>query len=157
MHFLCSIIIALNTLAHEYYVGVFKADYYPKDQQIELTARLFTDDFEQALSAFAGKRISLDQASQHEQLIARYCAQKISFAGDNGKIRLQFVGVESAPDVTHVYLEASDFGQLTTLQVEIRIFFETLPGQTNIFHLRTNGKTQSAYFDKSQPNSKFSL
>jgi hypothetical protein len=157
VHLLLPFIFALSTLYHEYYVGVFKADYYPKEQRIELTARLFTDDFEQALSASAGKKISLDNPDLHNKLIAQYCTQKMQFTANATKITWRFVGVESDPDVTHVYLEAENLGVIKELQVDIRVFFETLPSQINIFHLRTNGQTQSAYFDKSQPNRKFPL
>lgn len=157
VHFVMSLVLALATWSHEYYVGVFKMDYIPAEQRIELTAKLFTDDFEQALSQFAGHPITLNNPEKHGALIARYCLQNIQLGANQGPLKLQFVGAEATPDVTYVYLECTQVASYQEINVTVRMFFEILPKQINIFHLRHAGKTTSAYLNTSNPQFLFKL
>lgn len=121
---------------HPYYVSV--TEVHLVNQQLEVSVRLFTDDFETALHGLPGGR-SADlikrQPAQIDSLIVRYIRQQVKLELNEKPVALKYVGYEIEEDATWVHLEAPYAGQARKLRIENTLLINYFPAQQNIVHV----------------------
>ncbi|MCH8554079.1 MAG: hypothetical protein LAT76_02915 [Schleiferiaceae bacterium] len=139
--------------AHEFYVSVFEIELHTSKKTVELGAKLFTDDLERALSEFHDTPIRMDTLSlkQGAKWLLPYLQEHILMQQEAGWATWQWVGFESDPDVTYVYLEAKNSVFKNSIPLQITVFFDQYASQVNIAHIKHNGKEKSAMFSMRQP------
>jgi hypothetical protein len=149
--------VSAFSVNHEFYLGVFYLEANEGQQQLELTAKLFTDDLENALSQRFGQPVFLDQSDTLSPYITQYLNERFLLRS-NGHIHIwQWVGMETDPDLTYVYLSAKLPSLNAPLTTEVTVFFELFKTQTNIVHLKYNEIKKSAYLTPGKPSYTFKL
>jgi hypothetical protein len=142
---------------HEFYLGVFYLEANECQQQFELTAKLFTDDLESALSQRFGQPVFLDQSDTLSPYITQYLNEHFVLLS-NGNLHIwQWVGLETDPDLTYVYLSSKLPNMSVPFTTEVTVFFELFKTQTNIVHLKYQDIKKSAYLTRSKPSYIFKL
>jgi hypothetical protein len=102
-----SVLFASAARAHPLHLSAAEADYNPTNQKLEISLKVFPDDFEAALTHRAKKRISLERTPGREldALIQAYLQETFTVKSRDGTPRsLLWVGRELKDGDAHLWL-----------------------------------------------------
>jgi len=138
-------------MEHKFYVSNTIVEYNPAIGNFEVTCKLFTDDFEQALSLHSGKNILLSSnqdAPQADRLIDEYLQNHFRITFNDRPVIMSYVGHESEVDLTYAYFEIIGLSDFNVMFVESSVFLEIYPEQKNIIDVRKDGWIKTAILTK---------
>ena len=144
-----------GTPAHKFYVSVTKIEYVKEKNSLQIIAKIFTDDIEDALQEFSAAPISLDTKKETEatdENIKKYLLQKIRIKVNGKPVILEYIGKEYEVDMLVAYIEVKNLKDLKTIQIENKVLMEIFPEQQNIIHLKTSNNRRSLILDKDEPS-----
>lgn len=134
---------------HPFHTSLAELHFNPRSNAWELSIRLFTDDLEAGLSNHYKKNLKLDNDNQGDAYIPDYIAKHFGFReGDKLVHPFQYLGYQVETEVTWVYAEWPNGGNLTGKKLENTLLLELFDNQMNIVHLENQGKKSSMIFKK---------
>lgn len=143
---LCSF-IAVN---HPLYITVTEISHNPKDKILEVSCKMFSNDFEAVLEKMAGARVDLssvkDKAAS-DKLIAAYVERHLRLKVDGKAAELHFVGSENEEDGTWSYFQVNDVPAVKRIDVTNELLYDGFPQEINIMHVTVGGQRQSTRLD----------
>ncbi|QNK61377.1 hypothetical protein H7F33_12460 [Pedobacter sp. PAMC26386] len=135
-----------NRLKHPLHLSSTELNYNAKEHVMEVSCRIFTDDFEDVLSKKYKVKADLSAAAKHKEidlLVGKYITSHLQLA-NNGKILpLHYLGFENDSEAVVVYLESEKVKSLVKLETTSTVLYDLFDDQTNIFHLTYNGNRHS--------------
>ena len=140
-------ISAASRKAHPFHVGVIEIEHNAADRSLELSCKLFTDDFENALRTRFRVPIDLgDPAKQREMdsLVARYIQEQLIVSVSGKRLLGRYLGFEQDKEAIYAYIEYPDQEKPTQLAAACGLMYDQFTDQINIFHVTVNGKRQSS-------------
>ena len=149
--FLCSFLGAVSL--HNFYVSTTSIRFVPEEKSIQITTQVFLDDFESVLQKFGNKKTKLiPEVSQDEidSLVEDYFRKNITFKSRGKTMDFDFIGKVYKSDVLVAYMELQMDSIMSQFTINNTIFFDYLPNQKNIIHLKGSSKRKSflAVFSK---------
>lgn len=138
--------VATSFTIHKFYVSVTQVDYVQNKHRVEITSRIFIDDFNLVLEKKFNKKIYL--ASNREivgakDLVKSYLKEKIKVSINNKPIETEFLGTEIDNDVLICYLKVSFSEKITTFGIENSVLTEMFNEQQNLLHTNINNDKSS--------------
>ena len=148
---LSSIFVAISSFnthknAHPYFVSTTEIEYNAGDKTLEVSCKMFTDDFEKALRITHKSNVDLLNAKNQEEanrLVADYLKKHLQITVDGNLVDLQFLGYEKEGEAIWSYFQAEKITQVKKVEVMNDILFEYKKEQTNLLHITVNGKRKS--------------
>lgn len=134
--------------AHKFYVSVTHVNYSEKDRALQITSRVFIDDFEAVLEErydVTAKLATETESEMADGYIEKYVREKF-VVRINGKERpFTFLGKEYDADVMICYFEIPDvdLSKLKSLEVQSELLTDLFEEQQNVIHLKIKGKKKS--------------
>lgn len=123
--------------SHPYYVSVTELHFFEK--RAELSVKIFTDDFEKALSSLpGGSKADLIRrlpASRIDSLVAVYIRQQLKIELNEQPLAFTYLGYEIQEDATWAHFEAQFEVKPKRVRIENTLLFDYFPNQQNIVHL----------------------
>lgn len=150
--FFLSLLLGLPALAgsrHAYHSSILELKLNPQKQQVELALKVFTDDFERALSQGRPKAVNLREVSTLP-LAELYLHQhlKLSLPAAPRQPRLplevQFLGLQPEKDAYWLYAKVPLPHPTRELLLNQSMLLELFSDQMNIVNAEGNGKKISA-------------
>lgn len=130
--------------AHPYHVSATEMEYDAKSKRVEISTKIFTDDFEQILAKLYRQKTDLSSKALKPQmtaLIDKYITTHLSLKSDNKLLPLQLFGWEIDHEAVYVYTVANapafNPGNIT---VEKTVLYDLFDDQLNIIHFIYNGR-----------------
>lgn len=145
--------ILVSFTIHKFYVSVTQIDFVPKKQRVEITSRIFIDDFEKVLKnkykkdAFLATKKQIPDA---EKYVAQYLEDKIRISINSKQVKLDYLAMEIEDDVLICYLRVPFSEKITTFEIFNSVFTELFPEQKNIVHTDINGNKKSVLLTYSE-------
>ena len=139
-------VLFVQTTIHPYYVSTMEIDYRPDRSALQITIRVFTDDWQLMLNTDYDQDLRLDPDSDAAQTVIHssdYLQKEIELKLNDTKVEPVFLGREYQDDQIVFYLEVKDVAEVNTLAVSNSILFEVLEGQQNIVRIKTPTKRKS--------------
>ncbi|MDD2985182.1 DUF6702 family protein [Flavobacterium sp.] len=124
---------------HKFYVSVTQIDFIPEKKRIEVTARFFIDDLNNALENKYKAKFYLGSERETEiqkEQLKQYLSTHFSIRVNGKPKTMQFVQKEMEDDVLICYLKIIDISKINTLEVKNTLLFEVLPEQQHITHTK---------------------
>ncbi len=142
--------------AHPIRTSFAEADYRPESKKLEVALRVFPDDLETALSAHAGRPISLARTAPPAFDLALLAYLRATFllrAADDSVPVLHLVGRELKDNDQHlwIFFECQIPGGLAGARLSHRVLREAFPEQLNALRLGQKGKTLLFLNNTEQP------
>lgn len=131
---------------HPFYVSVTRIDENSKEKILEVSCKIFTDDFEKTLRMHYKGHIDLlnpSDRSAMNNVISDYIENHLKISVDGKMQRLQFVGYEKDDEGVECYFQVNSVSVKKTVDVFNDLLFEYKPEQTNIVHVTVKGKRKS--------------
>lgn len=134
------------TALHKFYVSVTNIEYSEADKALQITTRIFIDDFQRVLKERYGMQEELTvekNVAEVENLMRKYLTKKIKI-WVNGEVRtFNFIGKKYEDDVTVCYLEIKAVDEVQSLTIENGLLYEIEEDQQNLVHVKINNSRKS--------------
>ena len=134
------------TTAHKFYVSVTQIDYIKEKQSVQITSRIFIDDFEDLIQQRYDETITLEVKNESEKVniyIERYLKEKIKLKINGADAEVLFIGKEYENDIMYCYLEVQNIMEINTLEITNKVLFDINQEQQNIVRTNINSKQKS--------------
>lgn len=139
---------------HKFYVSVSQINFVPEKKAIQITARFFIDDLNNALEKKYKTKFYLgstkESAVQLEQF-KKYVSDNFSIKVNAKPKAIQFVQKEIEDDVFIIYLKVIDISKVNSIEVKNTILFDFIAEQQNIIHTQVLNKKQSVLLTPDNP------
>lgn len=138
--------IVTSFTIHKFYVSVTQVDYVKNKSRVEITSRIFIDDFNAVLEKKFNKKIYLAsnrEISEAKDLVKSYLKEKIKVTINNKPVETEFLGTEIDNDVLICYLKVSFSEKITTFGIENSVLTEMFSEQQNLLHTNINNDKSS--------------
>ena len=138
--------IFIKFITHPYYVSTLEIDYRPNRSVLQITMRVFTDDWQLMLNKHYDKSLRLNPDKDSLQVVTYsrdYLQQHLELSLNATEVMPIVLGREYQDDQLVLYLVVAGVTELQTLAVSNRILFSELEGQQNIVRIKTPTKRKS--------------
>ena len=139
-------LLFVQATIHPYYVSTLEIDYRPDRAALQITMRVFTDDWQLMLNTHYDKTLRLDPDTDTEKVLTHssdYFQQHLELNLNGTDVTPSVLGKEYQDDQLLLYLEIAGVAEPQTLAVSNRILFAELEGQQNIVRIKTPTKRKS--------------
>ena len=167
LHFsgFCMVLISLTASRsrHEFHASVTRMEYNAKEQVFEISMRIFTDDFEKALSSSSNSKVVLSEApnrtaDKNDPLIDQYVQAHFRFLTPQKQTKsVKYVGREVEADANWLYLEMPFTEPFKGGMLKQDVLMEAFDDQVNMVNLKYQAQKKTFVFRKNQPVQNISL
>lgn len=136
---------------HPFYVSVTELEQNEKDNIMEVSIRIFTDDFENTLKMSHPGKIDLlhpTDKNMTDKLIKDYIVNHLKISFDGKPQILQYVGYEQNEEAVECYFQINQPKIANKVTVSNNALFEYKSEQINIVHVTVKGKRKSSQLVK---------
>ena len=135
---------------HPLHISVTEINHNAADKTLEISCKLFTDDFEKVLAQNYKTKVDLinptDRAAM-EKLINDFIQKHLTIKADGKQVKLSYIGYEKDNDAIYSYFQADNIGTVKKLEVTNNILHELFTDQINLMHVIVGGKRKSMKLD----------
>jgi hypothetical protein len=152
------ILYVFMTAPHPLYISVTEINHNPRDKILEVSCKIFTNDFEAVLEKMAGARVDLSSAKDKaasDKLIAGYVERHLRLKVDGKPVQLHFVGSENEEDGTWSYFQVNDVPAVKRIDATNELLYDGFNQEINIMHVTVGGQRQSTRLDCPAANASF--
>jgi hypothetical protein len=139
-----------DEVAHPLHVSVTEINHNAADKTLEISCKLFTDDFENVLTQIYKTKVNLispPDRSAMDKLVADFIQKHLFLKTDGKAARLSYLGFERENDVVYSYLQVENIVSLKKLEITNQFMHELFTDQINLMHVITGGKRKSVKLD----------
>jgi hypothetical protein len=136
----------INGSSHPIFVSVTEMELNSKEKTLEVSCKLFTDDFEKALRAAYHTHIDLINPTNRADmdiLVNGYVQQHLKITADGRLLNLKYIGYEVIEEGVYSYYAAPNIEKLSILSVFNNLLYEYNPQQMGLMHVTVNGSRKS--------------
>ena len=135
-----------NNKIHPLHVSTTEININTKDKTLEITCKLFTDDFESTLIKFSKQKVELNNAERKtiaDVAIKNYLQNHLRLRANKKQVNLNYVGYEIDHEATNVYFEVDFAATVTSVEITDTILYDSFEDQMNIVHVMNGPHRQS--------------
>lgn len=136
---------------HPFFVSVTEIEYNAGEKALEMSIKVFTDDFEKVLVKATGGPVDIykpkDKALLEKQ-IADYIKKHFLIKADGKPLSLEYVGYEIEEQSTFSYFQVTNLPKAPKkIEISNAVFYEMFEKQISIMHLNVGGGRKSTKLD----------
>lgn len=133
---------------HKFYVSVTNINYSEKENSLQITSRVFIDDFDLLLKeryGFTANLATKVEDKEAESYIEKYTRTKFHITINNVAVPVNYIGREYDNDVVILYLEVEDvvLAKMKSIEIENGMLTDLFEEQKNLVHFKYNGAKKS--------------
>lgn len=131
---------------HPFHVSTTEINHNAKDKSLEITCRIFTDDFEAILGKNYKTAVDLTHPKDRtatDKIVKDYILKHLQLGIDGNILSLSFLGFEIDNDAVNAYFEADNISSVKKVEVADSILYDQFTDQIGIVHVIVNGKRKS--------------
>lgn len=137
----------LGNMHHPIFVSVTEIEHNAKDKTLEVSCKIFTDDFEKTLRAEYKTHVDLlDEKvkSAMDKLVNDYVQRHLKITVDGKIISLKYLGFEKIEEGIYSYYQADNISIPKKIEVTDNVLLEYNVQQMNLVHITVGGERKSA-------------
>lgn len=137
-------------------MSIMEGKYYKAQKLLGFSLRVFADDTNKILSAYAGKMLQLCTEYEHleaEYFVKRYLKDNIQIKLNHEPVKVKYVGKKLDRDVIVLYFQVADVDaqNVKSFTLKNTFYMETFSDQRNILNLTLHERRRSLMLDKGEP------
>ena len=144
------LMMAVISVVHPLYISIIEVNHNAKDKELEISVRIFTDDFEAALKKNGAVKIDLTHPADKtaaEKLVSAYILNHLQLKVDNQILPLHFIGFEQQQESIWTYFEIPYTPTPKKLEVTTTVLYDYQEKQINIIHVKVHNDEKSYRLD----------
>lgn len=148
--------------AHKFYVSVTNVNYSEENEAIQITTRVFIDDFDRLLLMrydFDANLATDDESPEANGWIEKYLRTKFVVSVNGEMATYDYIGKKYDGDVVVCYLEVPKIkkGEFKSIAIENEVLTDLFDEQQNVVHINAKGERKSFVLVKSRPKGMLNL
>ncbi|HKO80909.1 MAG TPA: DUF6702 family protein [Chitinophagaceae bacterium] len=147
-------------LLHPLHVSVTEINYNAADKTLEISCKLFTDDFEKVLAQNYKTKIDLINPPDRpamEKLVSDFIFTHLSIKADGKPVKASYLGYEKDNDAIYSYFQVDNVPSVKKIEITNNILHELFTDQINLMHVMVGGKRKSYKLDYPETKAEFSF
>jgi len=131
---------------HPFHVSVTEINHNATDKTLEISCKLFTDDFEKVLVQNYKTKVDLNHPANKaamDTLVKKYILSHLSLKVNGKPVTLSYVGFEIETEAAFAYVEVDNVPALTKLEINNSLLFDFFDDQISIMHVIEAGNRKS--------------
>jgi len=133
---------------HKFYISVTQVAYSQEEEALQITSRIFIDDFESVLKERYGLEPHLATKAEDpdaDSYVEKYLRSKFLVSINGKPISFNYLGKQYDNDILVCYFEIPNvpFESLHSLEIENDLLTDLYEEQKNIVHIFINGEKKS--------------
>lgn len=158
--YLLAAFFALSFTLHKYYVSVIELNHNAESNQLEISAKVFNDDWQNALDFRLGRPVLLGSKNQFPQidsLVLAYLTDNLSVSVNGDKKKINLLGSEIEGEATWLYMYIDSVSDVRNIELKCSILTEMFEEQRNIIQVKVGDDIKSSLFTKSKNSKQFNF
>lgn len=149
---------------HPFHVSVTEIEHNASDKTLEISCKLFTDDFENVLKqnypqdAVHKTKVDLinpvDKTAM-DTLVKKYITSHLSILADGKPVLLTYIGFERDNEAVYGYLQGDNIINPQKIDITNKLMYDLFTDQVNLMHIKVGGKRNSIKLDYPATTSSF--
>ncbi len=153
----CSLFVYPNfeRQVHPFFLSVTEIQFNEHTGHLELSIKLFIDDFEKTLQKLHGQRINLlhpQDTLRRDQYIDEYIQSNLKISVNGDPQNIQMLGFEKEGEAMWCYFESDLCASPKSIEIYNTLLYQAIDSQVNIMHVSIGKNRKSQKLD--QPESK---
>jgi hypothetical protein len=140
-------LVLLSARPHPFHVSVIEINHNANDKTLEISCKIFTDDFEKILAKTYKTHVDLGNPPNHaamDSLVKKYIFSHLGLKANGKTVNLSYVGFEPDHEAVYGYVEVDNIPALTKIDITNTIMYDQFDDQVNIMHVIVNGNRKSS-------------
>ncbi len=146
-------VLLVGFSAHKFYVGIYQVNYVAEKKMLQITTRIFLDDFNEALQIKYNQPMRIGESDESEQDIAlmqKYIREKMLLRANGKNLEMEYMSKEIEDNVLICYFRVKGISKVKHFEVQNKILLDYVTEQQNIIQTNINGKRQSLLLSSSK-------
>jgi hypothetical protein len=131
---------------HPFFVSVVEVNHNAAEKSLEISVKIFTDDFEKTLGKKYNTKVDLtnppDKAAM-DKLVKDYISKNLSFKADGRALGYNYIGFEQESEAVWSYFEITGVAAVKKIDIINSILHDLTDKQINIMHVTVGGVRKS--------------
>ena len=150
----CSFFSVKAGIKHPLHVSTTEVNFNAKDKTLEISCRIFSDDFESILSKLYKQKTDLSNANMKvamDELVKKYLLSHLQIKANGKAATMNYIGFEIDHEATNIYLEIEKIPSVKSVEVNDTILYDLFDDQMSIVHIvkgTTRKSTKILYPEK---------
>jgi len=137
---------------HPFHVSVVEINHNAADKTLEISCKIFTDDFEKVLAQ--NYRIKVDLTNPPaadrkamDSVVKKYIFSHLAVSVDGKPGTLSYLGFEKEAEAVYSYVQVENIGSVKKVELTNKLMHDMFTDQVNIIHVIVNGERKSTKLD----------
>jgi len=147
------ILYSFQANAHKFYVSLTDINYNAQNQTLEVTIKVFTDDFEDCLNSIHGTSNFLCTEKEIPEIdiqIEKYLTTHFKIENSATPLSSNYIGKKCENDYCYLFLEFSKFNLNEEYQLHNSILIDDFEEQVNKVNFKVNDQIRSYTLNKNK-------
>jgi len=135
---------------HPFHVSVVEIEHNSADKTLEISCKIFTDDFENALAKNYKIKVDLinpPNKAAMDTLVKKYILSHLSIRANGRPVVFSYLGHENEKEAAYGYLEVENISSVSKLEIINTLMHDEFIDQVNIMHVKVGGNRKSTKLD----------
>ncbi len=135
---------------HPFHISTTEINHNAKDKSLEISCRVFTDDFEACLSKLYHTKADLSSVNMKatmDTLVKKYLSSHLQIKADGKATQAKYLGFEKQDEAIYAYFEADNIPAVKKIEVTDSILYDLYDDQISIIHVIVGGNRKSTKLD----------
>jgi len=145
---------------HPFHVTVTEVNHNAADKTLEISCKLFTDDFEKILAKNYNAKVDLinppDKAKM-DTLVKKYLYSHLSIRVNGQPVAFAYVGFENESEAAYGYIEVDNVPSASKIELTNSLLYDMFDDEVNIMHVIVGGSRKSNKLNYPDKEASFSF
>lgn len=134
---------------HPFYLAVTEINENKKEHSLEITVKMFVDDFEKVLAASYKEKVDLVNPNRTtmDKLVSDYLKKRLQLIVNDKIVAAHYLGFQQEDESVYCFLEVTGAQDIKKLIVRNKLLHDLNESQINIIHTAINGNRKSTKLD----------
>lgn len=144
---------------HPFHVSVTEINHNAADKTLEISCKIFTDDFEKVLAKDYSTKVDLTNPpnkAQMDSLVKKYIFGHLALKVNGKLVSLVYVGFEHESEAVYGYVEVDNVPSVNKIDITNSLMYDMFDDQISIIHMIVNGNRKSTKLNYPEKETSFS-
>ena len=145
---------------HPFHVSLVEINHNSSDKTLEISCKIFTDDFEKVLAQNYKTKVDLinpPNKAAMDTLVKKYIFSHLSLSVDGKQGKLLYVGFERESEAVYGYVQVNDIPAVKKIDIANKLMYDLFTDQINLMHVIVGGNRKSTKLDYPESQATFSF
>ena len=135
---------------HPLHVSVVELNHNAADKTLEISCKIFTDDFEKVLAQNYKTKIDLinpPDKKTMDTVVKKYIKTHLSVAVNGRPVNYSYIGFEHESEAVYGYLQVDNITTVNKIEITNKLMQDLFTDQINLMHVMVGGNRKSTKLD----------